>query len=327
MTSTRPVILLVDDDPANVSLLNLLLRADYAVKAANNGLRALELAHQVHPDLILLDVMMPGIDGFEVCRRLKNHPDTRNIPIIFLTAQSSIEDEVNGFKLGAADFIHKPVSPPIVEMRVKNQLQIKLLRDLLQSRSAEERAQKAQLMQIFSLHVSPEVAATLWQQRAKLLTNEGLPPQRLTATVLFSDIRNFTTISEQLDPHVLFVWLNEYLDVMSQVVQAQHGVVSKYIGDAVMAVFGLPQPNVPAQDATRCAQRAVDCALAMREHLAVLNRQFVARDLPEIAIRIGIASGSLMVGEVGSQQRREYTVIGDTVNIAARLEATRGQRR
>ncbi len=141
--------------------------------------------------------------------------------------------------------------------------------------------------------------------------------------MLFSDIQNFTRISEQLDPNVLFVWLNTYMDVMTSVVLAQHGVVNKYIGDAIMAVFGLPQPNAPLQDVPRCAQRAVDCALAMRAALPLLNQQFARQGLPMVAIRIGIATGTVAAGTLGNTQRLEYTVIGDTVNTAARLEETR----
>lgn len=322
MERSRPTVLVVDDTSSNLSLLNQILKTDYAVKAANNGLKALEIAHQMRPDLILLDVMMPGIDGFEVCRRLKAHPHTRDIPVIFLTAKIEIEDEALGFAVGAADFIHKPISPPIVELRVRNHLQVKLLHDYWQSQSTQERAQKAQLMQILSKHVSPEIATTLWQQRDQFLGDQRPPPQKLTATVLFSDICNFTTISEQLDPKVLFDWLNTYMDVMTQTVLLQHGVVNKYIGDAIMAVFGLPQPNVPLQDIPRCAQRAVDCALAMRAAISPLNQQFAQLGLPTVAIRIGIATGTVMAGTLGNAQRLEYTVIGDTVNTAARLEGT-----
>ncbi len=125
MERSRPTVLVVDDTPSNLSLLNQILKANYAVKAANHGLKALEIAHQFQPDLILLDVMMPDIDGYEVCRRLKSHPLTRNIPVIFLTAKTEVEDEALGFAVGAADFIHKPISPPIVELRVRNHLQIK----------------------------------------------------------------------------------------------------------------------------------------------------------------------------------------------------------
>ena len=317
----RPTILAVDDTPINLMLLTEILKPHYRVKVANNGQKALEIAATAQPDLILLDVMMPGIDGFEVCRRLKADPVTHHIPVIFLTSKTEIEDEETAFEVGAADFIHKPISPPIVLLRVKNHLEIKFLHDYLQSQSEQERSQKIQLMQIFSKHVSHEVAETMWQQRDQFLNNRRPPPQQVTATVMFSDIRGFTTISEQLDPHTLFDWLNQYMDVMSKIVIEYQGVVNKYIGDAVMAVFGMPSSRINS-DAEE-AQRAVDCALAMRTALTQLNVDFVKRGLPPVGIRIGIFTGEVAAGTLGSAERLEYTVIGDTVNTAARLEQIR----
>jgi putative two-component system response regulator len=129
----RTTILVVDDTPANLSLISNLLKEHYRIKVANNGFKALELAHAAPPDLVLLDIMMPDMDGFEVCRRLKADEKTRNIPIIFLTAKTEIEDEELGFSIGAIDFIHKPISPPIVMARVKTHLEISAWRDSLQN--------------------------------------------------------------------------------------------------------------------------------------------------------------------------------------------------
>ncbi|MES2264428.1 MAG: two-component system response regulator [Pseudomonadota bacterium] len=133
---SRPTILVVDDTPANLTVLHDLLRADYRVKLAGNGAKALQLAAAAPPDLILLDIMMPDMDGYEVCRRLKSDPATQRVPVIFLTAKSESEDEEQGFALGAADFIHKPVSLPIVAARVRTQLQAKAWNDFLQDRNA-----------------------------------------------------------------------------------------------------------------------------------------------------------------------------------------------
>ncbi len=131
----RPTILVVDDTPANLSLLANLLKDQYRIKVANTGIKALELALISPPDLVLLDIMMPEMDGFEVCRRLKAHDATRNVPVIFLTAKTSIEDEEQGFLVGAVDFIHKPISPPIVVARVKTHLEIKSWHDFLQNQN------------------------------------------------------------------------------------------------------------------------------------------------------------------------------------------------
>jgi putative two-component system response regulator len=127
----RPVLLLVDDTPVNLLLLTRMLEKDYTINAARNGQEALDSAFANPPDLILLDVMMPDMDGFEVCRRLKDVPATTHIPVIFITAKNAVEDEERGFALGAADFIHKPISPPIVAARVKTHLKIKFMQDYL----------------------------------------------------------------------------------------------------------------------------------------------------------------------------------------------------
>lgn len=127
----RPVLLLVDDTPVNLLLLTRMLEKDYTINSARNGQEALDSAFASPPDLILLDVMMPDMDGFEVCRRLKDNPATTHIPVIFITAKNAVEDEERGFALGAADFIHKPISPPIVLARVKTHLKIKFMQDYL----------------------------------------------------------------------------------------------------------------------------------------------------------------------------------------------------
>jgi putative two-component system response regulator len=133
----RPRILVVDDTPANLTLVANVLKEDYQINLANNGEKALELALSVVPDLILLDVMMPEIDGFEVCRRLKANSVTSDIPVIFLTAKSQIEDEELGFSLGAVDFIHKPISPPIIVARVRTHLRIKFMQDFLRRENSK----------------------------------------------------------------------------------------------------------------------------------------------------------------------------------------------
>ena len=134
-TDKRPVVLLVDDTPANLSLLSNILKDHYNIKVANNGAKALKLAFAAPPDLILLDVMMPDMDGYEVCRQLKSNPDTRDIPVLFLTAKNQPEDEELGLSLGAMDYIHKPISPPIIKARVHNHLNMKLQTDMLKKLS------------------------------------------------------------------------------------------------------------------------------------------------------------------------------------------------
>ena len=185
-----------------------------------------------------------------------------------------------------------------------------------------ESAQRALLMGIFSRYVSSPLAADIWERRAELLDGGRLKPRRLAATVLFSDIKGFTPISEKLDAAGLMDWLSEYLDRMAALVHRHGGVVDKFIGDAVMAVFGLyGDPKDPERSRVLGAGAALECALAMREELALLNKAWAERGLPPIGIRIGLHTGPLAYGTVGGGQRVESTVIGDTVNIASRLES------
>lgn len=161
---TKPTVLVIDDTPANLSLLGQMLKQDYRVKLANNGHRALELATASPPDLILCDVMMPGMNGFEVCRRIKSHPSTARVPVIFVTAAMEIEDEEIGFEVGAVDYIHKPITPPIVLARIKTHLQIKQWQDFLEDQSAwlqkEVARQVDQVLQLqsASIHVMVSLA-------------------------------------------------------------------------------------------------------------------------------------------------------------------------
>jgi adenylate cyclase len=187
--------------------------------------------------------------------------------------------------------------------------------------SYQERTQRSVLMRLFAQSVSPEVAETLWQQREQFMAGSRPHPQRLTATVLFTDLEGFTSVSECLGEQELMGWLETYLDVMSQQVMAHGGVIDKYMGDAIMALFGVPIPHTSQAEISQDAVHAVQCALAMRRELIQLNRRWQDQQQPTIRMRVGIYTGPLVAGAVGSAARLEYTVYGDTVNTASRLES------
>ncbi len=184
-----------------------------------------------------------------------------------------------------------------------------------------ERVERAALMGIFSRHVSAEVAAELWRQREDFLEGGRPKAREITATVLFSDIAGFTPISEGLSPPELMDWLNEYLAEMARIVIAHGGVVDKFIGDAVMAVFGAPLPSTTPEQQRVDARAAIACAEAMVVRLDALNQAWRAAGQPEIGMRVGLHTGPVVAGSLGGDQRMDYTVIGDTVNVAARLES------
>ncbi len=187
--------------------------------------------------------------------------------------------------------------------------------------STREKRERALLMQLFSRHVSRDVAGEIWRRRKQFLEGGRLRSQRLTASVLFTDLEGFTSVAEKLDPDSLLTWLNEYMETMAQVVIDHHGVIDKFIGDSIMAIFGVPIERT-SEDQIQCdAVSAVECALAMQKVFKRLNATWRENGQPEIGMRIGIQTGPLVAGSLGSTERLDYTVIGDTVNIASRLES------
>jgi adenylate cyclase len=185
--------------------------------------------------------------------------------------------------------------------------------------SYHERSDRLLLKQMFSTHASSGVVDELWNHREELLEEGRLKPKTLTATVMFTDLRGFAKVAEQMTPEAMIDWVNGLMDPMSRLVYRHHGMIKQYAGDAIMALFGIPLtgPEGVAGD----VRDAVCCALAMRRRLAQINRRWRLMGQPEIEMRIGICTGPLVAGSIGGRARTEYTVIGDTVNLASRLES------
>jgi CHASE2 domain-containing sensor protein len=186
--------------------------------------------------------------------------------------------------------------------------------------------QQQMVMTLLGQNTSPEVAEALWRNRDRLLQSGKLPGQQLTATMLFTDIRGFSTISEQMSPELLLGWLNEYLEAMTQEICDYHGIVNKFTGDGLLAVFGVPMPRISEAEIARDACNAVACALAMGDRLQQLNGEWQAQGFKPIQMRVGIFTGPIVAGSLGGKQRMEYGVIGDSVNIASRLESCAKER-
>ncbi|WP_253276348.1 CHASE2 domain-containing protein [Synechococcus sp. PCC 6312] len=181
--------------------------------------------------------------------------------------------------------------------------------------------QRQMVMRLLGQSTSPEIAATLWQRRNELLQDGRLPGQKLVATLLFTDLKGFSTISETMAPEDLLPWLNDYLEKVADIVQAHQGVINKFTGDGIMAVFGVPIPRTTEAEIAQDAKNAVDCALALGESLGELNQAWSRQGLPQVGMRIGIFTGPIVAGSLGSKTRLEYGVIGDSVNTASRLES------
>lgn len=184
-----------------------------------------------------------------------------------------------------------------------------------------EQYEKQELMSLFERHVSPEMAEVIWQRKAEIFTKGQLEPQELTATVLFSDVRGFTKISEHFPPNELLPWLNDYLHEMTQCIIKHGGIVDKYIGDGIMAVFGVPFARETEAEIKNDAVQAIAASIEMHEKLKHLNDSLAAKGLPQIEIGVGIHTGKVVAGSVGGKERLSYSVVGDTVNTSSRLES------
>lgn len=185
----------------------------------------------------------------------------------------------------------------------------------------QERQERQTLMNLFGRHVTPKIADQIWRSRDELLTKGQLLGQKMTATILFADIQDFSTIAESMEPDRLMFWLNEYMNTMADLVLSYEGIIDKFIGDAIMAGFGVPLPRQNESEVAQDAILAVSCALAMGKKLRELNQRWRQSGQPTVSMRIGIATGVVVTGSLGSSQRMDYTTLGDTVNIAARLES------
>jgi class 3 adenylate cyclase len=185
----------------------------------------------------------------------------------------------------------------------------------------QSRQQQGIVMKLLGQQTSPAIANALWKERVHLLESGLLPGQKLTATIILTDLQGFSTISEKLPPEVVMSWLNEYLSAMAQEVQAHQGVINKFTGDGMLAVFGVPIPRTTSEEIAEDARLAVSCALAISSRLPEMNQNWITRGLPSAKMRVGIFTGPVMVGSLGGATRLEYGVIGDSVNIASRLES------
>jgi len=289
-------LLVVDDNKVNRLLLirNLELMGHRAT-AAENGRVALEMLERESFDLMLLDITMPEMDGFQVLERLLGNPRLRDLPVIVTSAVEGLEAVVRCIELGADDYLHKPVNPVLLKARVNSSLEKKRLRD----------AQR-ELVRRFA---TSEVAQDLQQ------SGFALGGKHVDATVMFSDIRGFTSMCANQPPEETIELLNTYYTLMFDAISGRGGVVNQMIGDGLMAVFGAPLPLADA------AGSAVRAALDMIEMIELLNVERAAAGKAPIRIGIGIASGEMIAGYTGTQSRATYTCVGSTVNLAARLEA------
>ena len=327
---TPPRILIVDDTPANVHILQTRLAAHgYDIVTASDGEEALAAVPAAQPDLILLDVMMPKLDGFEVCRRLRADASIPFVPIIMVTAKSDPKDVVAGLEAGGDEYLTKPVDQAALVARVKSMLRIKHLHDTVQD-LAEERAewnrtlerrvadQVSQLEQLGRLRrfFSPQLAELIVAGGA----DDPLQTHRREVTVVFLDLRGFTAFAETAEPEEVMGVLREYHAEMGTLILQHEGTLERFTGDGMMIFFNDP---VPVADP---AERAIRMALAMRDRVRHLSIGWRKRG-HDLALGVGIAQGYATIGAIGFEGRWDYGAIGTVTNLAARLcgEARGGQ--
>jgi class 3 adenylate cyclase len=295
-TSSSRALLIADDNRVNRLLLARgLEQQGHTVGFAEHGLEALDLLRRQHFDLLLLDVLMPELDGYQVLAELKLDPHLRDVPVIMTSSLDELDSVVKCVEMGAEDYLTKPINPVLLNARITASLEKKRLRD--------------QQRELISKFATKEVAEDL------LTSGFSLGGKHVDASAMFCDIRSFTTIAEAREPAETIELLNDYYTLMMDAISGEGGIVNQMVGDGLMAIFGAP---LPSDDHP---QRAALAARQMVELIRLFNDEQATRGKVQIEIGIGIASGRVVAGYTGTEQRATYTCVGDTVNVAARLES------
>jgi adenylate cyclase len=315
-------ILIVDDTPQNVKLLaDLLTVKGYAVGTAADGTAALEKLAVDAPDLVLLDVVMPGLSGYDVCRKIRENPRTALLPVVLVTALDPQQERVKGIEAGADDFLSKPINQQELFARVRSLLRIKRLQDEVREWNAklEERVreQVAQLERLGRLKrfFSPQIADLLIAGGEEMLA-----PHRREVSVAFLDLRGFTAFTERAAPEEVMAFLREYHSEVGRLVMASGGTLERFAGDSIMVFFNDPLP------VERPAELAMRMALDAQRSFEPLAATWAKRGF-ELALGVGIAQGYATLGAIGFEGRWDYAAIGGVTNLAARLcaEAKAGE--
>ena len=323
-----PLILVVDDVADNVEILEMRLESlGYQVAAAGDGIAALDKTRELLPDLVLLDIMMPRLDGIETVKRLKADLSLPFIPVILVTAKTDASDVVAGLDSGADDYLTKPVDHAALTARVRAMLRIKALHDTVREQAQRLEVQAAELAswnQTLEARVAAQIGEIerigrlkrfLAPQIAEIIAAGGeaiLERHRRDIVVLFCDLRGFTAFAETAEPEDVMAVLSEYHSSLGPLIHRYEGTLDRFTGDGMLVVFNDPMPCPDA------ALRAVRLAVEMREAVAMLAREWLARG-HEIGFGVGIAQGYATLGRIGFEGRSDYTAIGTVTNLAARL--------
>jgi len=304
-------VLVVDDNELNRDMLSRRLKSrGFAVMTADDGPQCLDMVKAQRFDLILLDIMMPGMSGIDVLKVIRNRYSVAELPIIMATAKDQGTDVVEALTLGANDYVTKPLDFPVVLARVENQLSLKRAMEEIKRLANELEKRNRFIKHTFGRYLSEEVVDRL------LDTEEGLAlgGEKREVTLLMSDLRGFTAMADRYTPEQVVRVLNNYLGTMADLIVAHHGTIDEFIGDAILAIFGAPERR--PDDAARAAA----CAIAMQVAMKEVNAFNLREGLPEVEMGIAVNTGQVIVGNIGSQTRAKYGVVGSHVNLAGRIE-------
>ena len=322
MTAAEPRILVVDDTPENIRLLDAVLSPrGYTVDTVNSGVDALErLNAEPLPDLVLLDIVMPEIDGYEVCRRIRAAPATELLPVVMITASSG-EEKLKALEAGADDFVMKPFDHAELLARVRSLIRIKQYHDTIRQQATEltewnRELEKRVAEQVAQIDRMARLKRFLSPQLAELIVSSGdesfLESHRREITVVFCDLRGFTAFAETTEPEVTMTVLREYHEALGDLIFRFDGTLERFTGDGLMVFFNDP---MPCSDASI---RSVRMGVAMRNRVAGLAEAW-RRSGHDLGFSVGIAQGYATLGRVGFEGRFDYAAIGSVTNLAARL--------
>lgn len=315
-------VLVADDCEITQAMLKASLSEwGIEVVSAMDGNEALEILTSPDPPrLALLDWLMPGYNGPDVCKRVRHFNADRYVYMLLLTSLGDKEHLIKGLKSGADDYLFKPFDPEELKLRLQAGARVVALQEELEKQSAiiQEKNETLErhnqfVREVFGRFVTDEVAQQL------LDTPEGLKlgGEKRTVTVMMSDLRSFTPMSDKLDPNQVVTLLNIYLERMVDVIMKYRGTIDEFIGDAILVIFGAPVTEGPRKD----AERALACAVEMQQAMAEVNEEVMKLGMPRLGMGIGLNTGEVVVGNIGSERRMKYSVVGSPVNLTARIES------
>jgi len=305
------VILAVDDMPENRELISRLLsRAGHTVISAESGEEALELLETRGVDVVLLDLMMPGIGGAEVLRRMKENEDLRATPVVMISGRQDMDQIISCIQAGADDYLLKPFNPVLLQARISAGIERKRWHDREEDYRHQLERNERFIRRTFGRYLSDDIVDQLLEAPEGLELGGDLRE----VTIMMSDICGFTSLAEHLPPTDVVSLLNRYFEPMTNIIFEHDGTIDEFLGDAILAVFGAPRTRDDDPE------RAVRCALAMRDAMQAVNEANKAAGLPALSQRIALNTGTVIAGNIGSEQRAKYGCVGHAMNVTSRIE-------